>query len=265
MKASKQKILVFERMSETEHKLDCYLAENFKDAEFKFIFRVDQAKQEEIVAGLMWCDMIAFQSIFETNFEDGTQSFRKMIDLFWAKPEFRKPVHIIHSTNRLLEFLNIKLQSEPYSKVAVMLENGLEVYNVYHETYADPTDDGKGMFKKPNIYKFAAVKLWNCKEHKSIWDEHPHYLPKLNTTHNLYKYLPKFVEPKKAAENKYSKMTKTDLDIMKEILEEDYQRLTELIEDLETYQCDPKEKKELLASHQRRLKMLDKLGITSFR
>ena len=252
-------------MNEIEEKLAAYLLQNFPDAEYKFIYRVDTAKQEEIVAGLMWCDMIAFQSIFENVFEDGMQSFRNMIDLFWAKPEFRKPVHIIHSTNKLLEVFNTKLNSDAWSKVVVMLQHGLEVYNVYHETYADPTDDGKKMFSKPNIYKFAPVKLWHNKENTTIWDEHPHYLPKFNSSKNLYKYLPKFVDPKKAEENKYSKMTRTDMDIMKEILEEDYQRLTELIEDLDTYQRDPTEKKELLASHQRRLKMLDKLGITSFR
>ena len=63
-------------------------------------------------------------------------------------------------------------------------------------------------------------------------------------------------------------MTKADLAILQNILEEDYQLLTELKEDLENASNEAfnaQEKEELLNSHNSRLKLLDKIGIKSFR
>ena len=266
------RILVFERMNRLDEQISSYLIQEFEKDEIKIIYKVDDVPQQDIIDAIMWCDTIVFQSIFDTTFENGIETFKKMVHLFFLEAKLRKPVHIIHSTGRLLSFLNQTLNSDTISEIAVILKSGLEIYNVHFNEYENPANNKKTYFRESNIYKFATVKLWWCEKHAVIWDEQPYYLPELISNNNLYRFKPKFVEigskEIKIEENNYSNLTKADLAILQNILEEDYQLLTELKEDLENASNEAfnaQEKEELLNSHNSRLKLLDKIGIKSFR
>ena len=266
MKDKQLKVLVMERVDRLEVVLTAYIDEYYPDAELKILYSIDRKPQEEIIEAIKWCDIILVQSIFETKFEDGLVSFRKMIELFHAVPALRRPAYIIHTTGRLIQSLNFEVGAAHHRLICDMLKEGLEIYNIYYQEYDAPESKKQMYFRLPTIKKFATVKMWYNEEHKLIWDEHEYSLPKNTTEVFLYKYKTTYVDPKKK-ESKYAKMTRTDEDILKELLQEDYQRITDLKEDVEEgrYECDEEEKKELLKDHTRRLALLDRLKITSFR
>ena len=260
------KILVMERVSALEPVLSAYIRQNFPDSEVEVLYRIDDVRIDKIIEKVQWCDMIVVQSIFEYKFKDGMKSFRNMIELFYNKPELRRPAHIIHSKGDLIPTLNFQLGQTHTTLLKEILDEGYELFNVYFREYENPENNLNSFFSKPTIKKFAAVKMWHEPIHDWIWDEHEHFLPKGTTDVFLYKYKTQFVKSK--PDNKYSKLTVTDLKVLDAILQENYYRLTELVQDLETgygWKPEPGEKKELLTEHNKKLKLLNKLEIESFR
>ena len=270
------RILVFERMNRLDEQISSYLIQEFEKDEIKIIYKVDDVPQQDIIDAIMWCDTIVFQSIFDTTFENGIETFKKMVHLFFLEAKLRKPVHIIHSTGRLLSFLNQTLNSDTISEIAVILKSGLEIYNVHFNEYENPANNKKTYFRESNIYKFATVKLWWCEKHAVIWDEQPYYLPELISNNNLYRFKPKFVEiveenkfVQTVEENKYSNLTKSELNILNEILFEKYEQINDLIEDLnntkENALFDAEEKESLMKEHNKRIDLLKKLNCNNLK
>lgn len=261
MKNNKKNLLVFERIDHLEYELSAYIKQNFPDHEIEIIYHADSAKQEDIIAAIKKCDVIAFQSIFETKLENGTQTFEKMIRLFHAKPELRKPVHIIHSKDELIYTLNINISMEGRKMLEEMLMCGLEVTNVHFKIFEEKTEE-RSYFRKL-VYVFAPVRIWYNKKHNWIWDEHEHFLPNYHMEIDLFKKKTVFVNNSEALEQ-FLSLSKTDLLTLRDVLEECGSRITELKDDLENdrgFQFDIDEKKDLIKSHDRKLKLLDKFNI----
>ena len=265
MKATK--ILVLERLDKAEEILSAYISQNFPDAKVNFMSGVDKRSSEEIIAAVQACDIIVAQSIFAVEYEglEAIKSFLSMIDMFVKYPKIRRPAHIIHSTHKLIPFLNFDLPKTYRVELQEMLKQGLEVVNVHYHEYEGQIEPGVQYFKARTIKVFDPVKLWYNEPKGWIYDEHLHYFQ--DTTVNLFKKQAYFLEnaPK---ENLVSKLSNHDIHILKEWLSEEYHRTTEIIEDLEEghgYIPEESEKKSLLKIHKDRLKVLDKMGIESFR
>ena len=273
-----------ERLETLEEVLVAYINQNFPEAEVTILNRIDNVPQNEIIEAIKGCDMILAQSIFDTTFDglDGIKSFMNMIDLFKAVPSLRRPAHIIHTTQKLIYFLNFTLPPEYRYKVEDMLKEGLELYNVHFAEFAGKKEEGVQYFKPRTTKVFDTVKMWYDEKNHWIYDEHLFFIPDI--TINAFKKqayflehppkqykavkTPTAVKPVLAENTLISMLSAKELITLKQMLEEEYQRTTEIIEDIENGHChasDADEKADLLKCHRGRIKVLDKMGITSYR
>lgn len=248
-----------ERIGQMEPILAGYISQQFPDAEVDFLPNIDNVPQPQVMQHIKSCDVIAVQSIFDKEFD---ATFEKMIALFSAVPSLRKPVYLIHSTQKLIQVLNFQIKVDYHVMLRNMLVEGLELHNIYYKEFENPENETDGMFRKqyfrkPNIVKFDTVRVWFDKENGVIWDERPHYIPDSEYT---------YFKPVKPAKKSFvDELSGKELENFKVMLEEMYCFTHSKVQELESgrgYVPDEQEKQELLAEKREWLRILRKLKIS---
>lgn len=256
----KLKVLVMENVGNMEPVLGDYINQTFPDCELILLNNLQRQDTKTILENVAQCDIICVQSLFTE-----TTTFGNMVELFYAKPELLRPTYIIHTTGKLLEVFNTCLASGAYSKLTLLLEKGLKLYNIYFQEYDHPDNDPKEMFARQYFRKilrmFDTVPVWYNAKDKIIWDERPYYVPRSTKTY----FKP---EAKAKAEKKtlVDCLSPKEIKTLQELLREMYSFTSEKLEDLEIGACDtffsPKEVKELTDEKTEWIRVLEKIGIS---
>ncbi|MEO6301869.1 MAG: hypothetical protein ABIP51_01735 [Bacteroidia bacterium] len=250
------KILVLENIGSIEDILANYLSTYYKNDEIKILNNLKSRKPEEIIEGLKWCDILMVQSIFDRT--DQIESFIALIDRLKINPE----VHLLHSTDRLLEFLNITITKGAREKLQELLVNGLKVFHVHHQTFE--LKGKPGDYFKKLTFKFCPILLWYNKKDNLIFDEHQFLIDKYEGFY--YKKKTYFLENEP---NEIFNLNKSELAELKKILSEVAAELDDREEDLdcgvtEKY-CSKREVDEISKEIRERKSLLSKLKIASYK
>lgn len=180
------KVLILERASVIEDASIQFIKEHFPDAQLEILKNIELVDTKELLHCIQECDVIVAQSIF-----DDTKFFESMVPLYQVL-EKKPPVYLIHSLNRLLQAIQ-DLPTPTIIEIGSMINQGLEVYNVYFEEFENPENNQNSeffknsYFRKPNIFVFDVVKLW---QHPTgmIWDERPMYIQISKKTYFKFDY-----------------------------------------------------------------------------
>jgi hypothetical protein len=254
----KKKILIVENVSEIETVLGAYIHQAFPDREVKILTNIDRVPKEQVVEALKWCDTFVVQSFF-----DGSKQFIQFVMLFVAL-KVTPEVHLIHSKNELLRFINTIVDKHTFEDLKQMVLDGLKVFDVHHRTYDDPT--GSSAFFKKHIHKFDAIPIYYNEKYDVLFDERETSSILLPYSGNMFKYKTFYLPD--APNSILDKLTKDELRELKNMLSEMYVQLDEKLEDLDTVAAkffDAKEKTSLKKEHTKRRKILEKIGIAPFK
>lgn len=260
----KKKVIVLENIHELADEIAFYI--NKKEWDINVLYGIGKLSPNAIIEEMVKSDILVIQSTF-----DNYTQFSQMLDIIPIVNSMKKipiEIHVVYTYKHFENFLNITCQESEKSKIISLLEQGVKIFDVKHEKFED-ADKGK-MFDEPTyfrkqFFRFDVVELFYNKVRNIIW----------HVRRPLIKVYPddyyKAIKPEK----KYNKLsesinnlTKNELTEFNLMLQEDYQRETDLKEDLETegtWAYESGDKEELLELRNSRLSVMDKLGITSFK
>jgi hypothetical protein len=254
----KEKILVLENLDEMERDLADFISKYFPKAEINFMNNLKSRKPEEVMAALNDCTHLLVMSIFNeiTPFEN----FVRMI----ASMKKRPIIYLIHSTQRLLKYINLDVPKPTFGLLKGMLQNKLLLYNVYYQTFENPTNPGT-YFKNLTTF-FHAVPMWYNEKKDLIWDEHQNIVDSMPL--DCYKKKTFFLE-KEPGSSFTDNLNESELKEFKNMLSEIASELNEREEDIEigvtAQHCSDNEVKEITAEVAKRQALLKKLNIHSFK